>query len=49
MGLYEQLGRTTQAAIPGSVLVELEGIGHVPQYEAFDDYINALTIYLAEH
>lgn len=49
MGRYDELGRTTQAAIPGSVLVELEGIGHVPQYEAFDAYINALTTYLPQH
>lgn len=42
MGDYPELGRRAAAAIPGSRLVELEGVGHMPQVEAFDRYIEAL-------
>ncbi len=42
MGNYPELGRRAAAAIPGSRLVELEGVGHMPQVEAFDRYIDAL-------
>ena len=47
LGLYDQLGARTAKAIPDAKLVELEGIGHVPQYEAYDEYIEALTDFLA--
>ena len=47
LGRYDQLGARTAKAIPDAKLVELEGIGHVPQYEAYDDYIEALTDFLA--
>jgi len=47
MGRYPRLGRAAAEAIPEAKLVELEGIGHIPQYEAFDDYITALTEFLA--
>jgi len=46
LGRYDQLGARTAKAIPDAKLVELEGIGHVPQYEAYDDYIEALTDFL---
>lgn len=42
MGLYNELGRKTQQAIPGSKLVELEGVGHLPHIEAFDRFITPL-------
>ena len=29
-----------------TLLVKLEGIGHVPQFEAFEDYIKALSRFL---
>ena len=48
MGLYENLGKRTRAAIPGAKLVELPGIGHIPQYEAYDDYIAAMRGFLEE-
>ncbi|PRP96588.1 4,5:9,10-diseco-3-hydroxy-5,9,17-trioxoandrosta-1(10),2-diene-4-oate hydrolase [Enhygromyxa salina] len=48
MGLYGELGKRTQAAIPNSELVELAGIGHIPQAEAWPEYIAALTEFLAE-
>jgi pimeloyl-ACP methyl ester carboxylesterase len=47
LGRYDQLGARTAEAIPNAKLVELEGIGHVPQYEAYDDYIEALTDFLS--
>lgn len=46
LGNYEQLGKSAAHAIPNAELVELPGIGHMPQVEAFDDYIAALTKFL---
>lgn len=46
MGLYDQLGKKTRDAIPNAKLVELDGIGHIPQYEAYNDYIKALMTFL---
>lgn len=46
LGQYQVLGKEAAAAIPGAKLVPLPGIGHVPQFEAFDDYIKALTGFL---
>ncbi|AWV87952.1 alpha/beta fold hydrolase [Bradymonas sediminis] len=46
MGLYGELGKKTAAAIPGAQLVEFEGIGHIPQFEAWDRYIAALSAFL---
>jgi pimeloyl-ACP methyl ester carboxylesterase len=42
MGDYTQLGKQTRDAIPGSRLIELDGLGHVPQIEAFDRFRPAL-------
>ena len=47
LGRYDRLGAEAAEAIPNAKLVELEGIGHVPQYEAYDDYIEALTDFLS--
>jgi pimeloyl-ACP methyl ester carboxylesterase len=46
MGNYEQLGKRTRDAIPGAQLVELPGVGHIPQVEAFEAYRNALLEFL---
>ncbi len=48
MGLYDQLGKKTAEAIPNAKLVELKGIGHIPQFESYDAYIEALTKFLAD-
>lgn len=48
MGRYDVLGKVTAKAIPQAQLVELPGIGHVPQFEDFDDYIKALERFLAQ-
>lgn len=42
MGLYNELGKITQNAIPGSKLVELEGVGHLPHIEDFERFIKAV-------
>jgi pimeloyl-ACP methyl ester carboxylesterase len=42
MGDYTQLGKRARDAIPGATLIELEGLGHVPQVEAFDRFSEAL-------
>jgi pimeloyl-ACP methyl ester carboxylesterase len=46
MGDYPSLGKKVAAAIPNAKLVEIPNAGHLPQVEAFDTYINALTDYL---
>ena len=48
LGDYPALGRAAAEAIPRAKLVELDDIGHVPQFEAFDRYIGALLGFLAE-
>ena len=47
LGRYEVLGKAAAAAIPNAQLVELPGIGHMPQVEAYDDYIAALKAFVA--
>jgi pimeloyl-ACP methyl ester carboxylesterase len=42
MGKYPELGRRTKAAIPDCRLVEIEGAGHLPQVQRFDDYWQAV-------
>lgn len=46
LGNYPELGRAAAAAIPKSTLVEIEGVGHVPQLEAWDVYIRAVDEFL---
>ncbi len=48
MGLYNELGKKTQRKIPGSVLVELENVGHMPHIEVFDRFIGPLKSFLAD-
>lgn len=42
MGDFTKLGRAAKKAIPGAQLVELPGVGHVPQVEAFPKWEAAL-------
>lgn len=42
MGQYQILGKETQKKIPGSQLVELDNVGHLPHIEAFDRFIKPL-------
>jgi pimeloyl-ACP methyl ester carboxylesterase len=46
LGDYPALGRKAAAAIPGAKLVEIPGVGHLPQVEAFETYRNALLSFL---
>jgi pimeloyl-ACP methyl ester carboxylesterase len=46
MGDYQQLGKITRDRIPGARLVELPGVGHAPQVEAFPDFERALLGFL---
>ncbi len=46
MGLYNQLGKSTQQKIPNSQLIELEDVGHLPHIETFDRFIKPLVNFL---
>lgn len=46
MGDYPKLGKSAQSKIRNSKLVELEGVGHVPQLEAFEQFIEAVVNFL---
>lgn len=46
MGLYYELGKTTQKSIPNSKLVELDNVGHLPHIEAFERFIQPLIAFL---
>jgi len=48
MGLYKELGKKTQKAIPNAQLIEIEGIGHLPHIEKFDAFISPLLQFLKE-
>ena len=48
LGDYPALGRRAAERIPDARLVALEGVGHVPHYEAFDRFIEALTGFLPQ-
>jgi pimeloyl-ACP methyl ester carboxylesterase len=46
LGDYPALGAAAANAIPGAKLVRLAGVGHVPQYEAFERWQAALLSFL---
>ena len=46
MGDYTTLGKRAQHQIPGAALVEIPGVGHVPQVEAFPAFEKALLGFL---
>jgi pimeloyl-ACP methyl ester carboxylesterase len=46
LGDYPALGKKAAAAIPGATLVEIPGVGHLPQVEAFEAYSQALAQFL---
>ena len=48
MGLYDQLGKKTQKAIPNARLVEIENVGHLPHIESFAEFISPLLKFIAE-
>jgi pimeloyl-ACP methyl ester carboxylesterase len=46
LGNYPELGRKTAALIPNAKLVELDGVGHLPQLETFPRFIGPLQDFL---
>ncbi|AUX42858.1 alpha/beta hydrolase [Sorangium cellulosum] len=48
LGDYTTLGKKAAQAIPGAKLVEIPGVGHMPQVEAFDKYREALLGFLEQ-
>jgi len=48
MGNYPTLGKATAEKIPNARLVELEGVGHLPHIEAFDQFITPLLQFLKQ-
>jgi pimeloyl-ACP methyl ester carboxylesterase len=46
MGDYPALGKSAARRIPGARLVEIADAGHIPQVDAFDTYIGALSSFL---
>jgi len=48
MGLYQELGKRTQLAIPNARLVELDNVGHLPHIESFNRFIQPLQEFLKE-
>ncbi|UFH56076.1 alpha/beta fold hydrolase [Spirosoma sp. KNUC1025] len=45
-GQYPQLGKRTQQQIPGSRLIELPGVGHIPHVQSLDAYTKAVLDFL---
>lgn len=41
LGEYKTLGENAKKMIKGSILIELDGLGHMPQYENYDVFIKA--------
>lgn len=48
LGDYPALGRAAASAIPGAKLVALDGVGHIPQVEAWGRYDAALKGFLLD-
>jgi pimeloyl-ACP methyl ester carboxylesterase len=46
MGNYPELGKSAAKRIPQSTLVELNGIGHLPHIEAYEQFITPLLSFL---
>jgi len=46
VGQYPELGRRTAKQIPGSILVELQSVGHVPHFEATERFHEELLSFL---
>jgi len=46
LGRYDVLGEKAASEIPNATLVEMSGIGHIPQFEAFDSYMDSFHRFL---
>lgn len=49
LGNYEVLGEKAVRAIPGAKLVEIKGVGHMPQIEAFERYFRELEGFIRKN
>ena len=49
MGRYDSLGENTLASLKRGRLIRLEGIGHLPHIEAFDQFIKPLKTFLKQY
>ncbi len=45
-GRYPDLGKKTKSEIPNSKLIELEGVGHIPHIQKFEEFKKALFDFL---
>jgi len=48
LGDYQKLGKKAQKLIPGSILIELEGLGHMPHFEDYQAFVKAFDQALAQ-
>ncbi|MGJ8656479.1 MAG: alpha/beta fold hydrolase [Akkermansiaceae bacterium] len=48
LGEYDKLGKKTQALIKGSKLYELEGLGHMPQFEDYEAFSKVFDEVIAD-
>ena len=48
LGQYQDLGDKAAEAFPNATLVEYDDVGHIPQYEVFDEYFDDLRGFLGE-
>lgn len=46
MGQYQELGPKVQKMIPGSRLITIKGVGHLPHIEKYDEFKKALDTFL---
>lgn len=46
MGQYQELGPKTHAAIPGAKLSIIEGVGHLPHIESYENFKHVLFMFL---
>jgi len=49
LGHYPELGKRVRDQIEGAQLVEIEGVGHLPQVEKWDEYSQALVKFLSQY
>ena len=48
MGRYDKLGKETQKSFPDAELVELDGVGHLPHIERFEQFIEPYLKFLGK-
>ena len=46
LGQYPELGRRTADAIPEATLVEMDAVGHIPHFEATEEFLRELLTFI---